>query len=269
MCISPLTINDNTFACGQCRECQIKKSMQWAYRCKVENHYAKSGVFLTLTYDESELPWIDTNEGTFATLHKPDFQKFMKRLRYYNNDKIRFFACGEYGPQTMRPHYHALIWNINRSSKKRLQEIWQKGHVKAGNIEEKSINYVTNYMMKKGVLNLPGTKPYFTLMSRNPGIGYQYFEANKERHNFHEDYRLMVPKPLEARPFMPRYYEDKIIPENMKEEVRLLKEKRSQEFMAQYEDSADPFGDILEYKRMKQQQAERRKKFFESKRKKL
>ena len=58
-----------------------------------------------------------------AVLYKPDLQKFMKRLRrsvdYHfkdlniNDKKVYFFAVGEYGPASLRPHYHVLLWSNN------------------------------------------------------------------------------------------------------------------------------------------------------------
>ncbi len=39
-------------------------------------------------------------------------QLFIKRLRkYFNNNKIKYFYCGEYGTQTLRPHYHMIVYN--------------------------------------------------------------------------------------------------------------------------------------------------------------
>lgn len=44
-----------------------------------------------------------------------DFQRFIKRLRqnlkrkYHYEDNISYYGCSEYGPDTCRPHFHALI----------------------------------------------------------------------------------------------------------------------------------------------------------------
>ena len=58
-----------------------------------------------------------------AVLFKPDLQKFMKRLRrsidyhfkdlHIDDKKIFYFAVGEYGPSSLRPHYHVLLWCNN------------------------------------------------------------------------------------------------------------------------------------------------------------
>ena len=48
------------------------------------------------------------------SLRKRDFQLFMKRLRKkYSDDRIRFYACGEYGSETFRPHYHAILFGLH------------------------------------------------------------------------------------------------------------------------------------------------------------
>lgn len=107
--------------CGQCIGCRLDRSRQWANRCLLELEYHDSAYFVTLTYDDAHLPlrpYADPSTGeasaTAATLMKSDFQKFMKRLRKaFPDDTIRFFACGEYGPSTFRPHYHAIIFGLH------------------------------------------------------------------------------------------------------------------------------------------------------------
>lgn len=45
-----------------------------------------------------------------GVLHYKDLQDFFKRLRYnLNGQKFIYFACGEYGDTTKRPHYHVVI----------------------------------------------------------------------------------------------------------------------------------------------------------------
>ena len=49
-------------------------------------------------------------------LKKSDFQKFIKRLR--KDYDIKYFACGEYGDKTLRPHFHAILFGVNFSDDK-------------------------------------------------------------------------------------------------------------------------------------------------------
>ena len=45
------------------------------------------------------------------TLQKSDLQKFFKRLRKKTHEKISYYAVGEYGDNTQRPHYHIILFN--------------------------------------------------------------------------------------------------------------------------------------------------------------
>ena len=68
-------------------------------------------------------------------LSKEDLQKFLKRLRFQISklfdEEIRYFACGEYGPKTFRPHYHILLYFNEPGLLTQLQELvdscWQYG----------------------------------------------------------------------------------------------------------------------------------------------
>ena len=90
--------------CGQCIGCRLERSRQWAMRCLHEASLYDSNSFITLTYDDSNLPY-------GGSLNYEDFQKFMKRLRKRINSKVRFYMGGEYGSEgTMRPHFHACLF---------------------------------------------------------------------------------------------------------------------------------------------------------------
>lgn len=76
-------------------------------RCLHEMDSHEDSIFVTLTYSDEHLP-------EFQSLKKADLQKFFKRLRKRLGDrKIRYFACGEYGEQSQRPHYHAIIFGVS------------------------------------------------------------------------------------------------------------------------------------------------------------
>ena len=80
-------------------------------------------MFLTLTYNDDNLP-------SDVGLHKDDLQRFFKRLRKaLDTKKIRYFACGEYGDTTSRPHYHAIVFGLglNEIDKKYVTDAWPLG----------------------------------------------------------------------------------------------------------------------------------------------
>lgn len=106
--------------------------------------------------------------------------------------KIRYFAVGEYGSETQRPHYHVILFNypsciygISRYSKYRtnccpncdlIRDTWQHGQVLLGTVDPESIQYTAGYTVKKMTsmddIRLNGRHPEFARMSCKPGIGY-------------------------------------------------------------------------------------------------
>lgn len=148
--------------------------------------------FATLTYDDKYLP---------PTLQKQHVSAWLKRLRARHNDRtLRFFAAGEYGEHTKRPHYHSLLWGL-RSESKTIQETWPYGHVKTDPMTPERIAYTAGYcnkkigfQLKKRELIDPDTgecftwQPPFIQMSRNPGIGAdakKYWQSWKHSAIYH------------------------------------------------------------------------------------
>lgn len=193
--------------CGKCIDCRLQYSREWADRCMLEMKYHDPDEcwFLTLTYDDEHIR--DYGHDIFpGMLYKPDFQDFMKRLRdHIYRDyvrKIRFFACGEYGTQTFRPHYHAIIYGMPLKDMKLLSyskkgfplytseylnDIWKNGYVVVGKVSWDTCAYTARYVLKKASGIKPddyidqGLTPEFVLMSRKPGIGALYFDENYKK----------------------------------------------------------------------------------------
>src|SRR4051812_44934530 len=69
--------------CGQCIGCRLERSRQWAMRLVHEKKLHSHSSFITLTYDDKNLP-------LGGTLIKRDFQLFMKRLRKCQSNPLRF-----------------------------------------------------------------------------------------------------------------------------------------------------------------------------------
>ncbi|AXL15388.1 replication initiator protein [Microviridae sp.] len=203
--------------CGQCIGCRLERSRQWALRCEHEAMLHEQNSFITLTYNDENLP-------ADGSLVKADFQKFMKRLRrrldYDYNVKIRFYGCGEYGQDQDllhqgidalgRPHFHAIIFGYgfyhDRQPHKKngdnmlytsalLDSVWQKGFCSVGEMTFESAAYCARYCLKKvtgdeavdhyqkidrstGEVVL--VEPEFQLASRNPGIGKKWYDKFKD-----------------------------------------------------------------------------------------
>jgi len=234
--------------CGQCIGCRLEKSRQWALRCVHENSLHQDSCFLTLTYDENNLPY----DGG---LDKTHFQKFMKRYRkHVEPQKIRFFHCGEYGDETKRPHYHALIFghdfedkqlhrqNANKDNlyiSDTLATLWPYGFSLIGAITFESAAYVARYIMKKQTGEKakehytridPDTgeffeiEPEYTTMSRRPGIGQGWYEKYGKE-TYRDDF--IIQRGMKMQP--PKYYDEQYpdIKVIKSKRIRRAKEKRA------------------------------------------
>ena len=107
-CLTPLNIGTQSVACGRCEACLVRRSNEWAFRLFQELEVSKNAYFVTLTYDELNVPRADLKEYYSTKLPKKehirlygdlpvkcihpnemvfsveDVQKFIKRLRRAN-----------------------------------------------------------------------------------------------------------------------------------------------------------------------------------------
>lgn len=197
--------------CGQCLGCRSARSEAWAIRCVHEAamsecrcHPGVRGLhnsFITLTYSPQQLP-------ADLSLDVSHWQKFAKRLRKARGP-FRFFHVGEYGDQSLRPHYHALLFGLDfpfdskifKNTPGRelyisdsLTKIWGLGHATWGRVNMETANYVARYCTKKlrgdlgkaqnVRLNLATgeewtVRPEYSTMSRRPGLGTRWFKEFK------------------------------------------------------------------------------------------
>ena len=97
---------DMEYPCGQCRACRVNRARDWAVKIMHETDYYDYSTFMTITYDEENVPYeFSGDDGLVQTLCKRDLQLFIKRLRkWLHPEKIKYYACGEYGSRTHRPH---------------------------------------------------------------------------------------------------------------------------------------------------------------------
>lgn len=194
--------------CGKCAGCRAQKSREWADRMILELDHSKKAVFLTLTYNDDHVPAImQITTGQFElTLQKRDLQLFMKRLRKRFKDKeLRFYAVGEYGKNTQRPHYHLILFGLGLDDFKDLkikgsnelgqiyyksdwlaEEVWKLGFCLLSEVSWKTCAYVARYVKKKDMGLVTDeyvermSQPEFSVMSRDPGIGMYYPLEHKE-----------------------------------------------------------------------------------------
>lgn len=80
-----------------------------------------------------------------------DLDLFLKRLRsYYPDEKLRYYAVSEYGPTSLRPHWHLLLFsNSERFSKtvcENVSKAWSYGRCDASLSRGFAALYVASYV---------------------------------------------------------------------------------------------------------------------------
>lgn len=169
--------------CGKCEICRSNNRLEWQYRLRIHLKYCNNmPMFVTLTYDDAHLPMIDG----VPTVYRPDFSQFLKAYkRKYGltNDKFQYFGCSEYGDLFGRPHGHLLLFGddalyqafMKDSSlaNKRIEDVWQRGHVDVGIAGYDGMAYVTKYVLKANPADYegPANRP-FTIASKGLGMNY-------------------------------------------------------------------------------------------------
>lgn len=191
-CTSPVHIRNSvtgnmmTVPCGHCLHCRLQKTREWAVRLNNELNYHEDSCFQTLTYRDDCRPTLPCGK---SYLVKSDLQKFIKRMRkYFDDKKLKYFACGEYGEESKKCHFHLIIFGLSvKEMNEALPKLWTYGDpycCKTGTVTPYSIQYVTGYVRKK--LDGKGKlKGYFWCLPSefqlsSQGLGLQYAEDYKD-----------------------------------------------------------------------------------------
>lgn len=164
------------FGCGQCLPCRINKAREWTHRIVLEEMMHEESLFITLTYDDDNLP--DPPD-----VKKSHLQLFLKKLRsIYHGKNIRYYGVGEYGDESWRPHYHIALFGLGQSAISNIERSWSengssRGFVYIGTISKDSARYIAGYCVKKltrcSDRRLAGRSPEFSVSSKKQGgIGY-------------------------------------------------------------------------------------------------
>ncbi len=234
------TVGKMEVACGQCLGCRLDRTLMWAMRIVHESSLHESdhgNCFVTLTYRGKE----ECTAKQFKNAHYvPDdysldyyhFRDFIKRLRRYFPQSIRYFHCGEYGEENLRPHYHACLFNvcfddqiverqdqgITTYSSPTLSKLWPYGFSTIGELNFETASYTAGYILKKINGNQANeaylrndeygvaywVKPPYITMSLKPGIGEKFYQ--KYKNDFFPSDESPVPG-YGVISKVPRYYE--------------------------------------------------------------
>lgn len=208
--------------CGRCPACLRNRQNEWVFRLNEEIKVSPFSYFFTLTYRDEDLP-IELCDLKLRcevpTLSKRDIQLFFKRLRKNTNIRFKYHLVGEYGPQTLRPHYHGLIFSQQPLKIDDLLNAWQHQDLLYKVFEDcrgrSAAGYVSKYICQVPFLPehlkvLPRRYRPFSMSSK--GLGLTYIECNKgvvdKKIGQMEDFVILDGHKLP----MPRYYRTKLFP---------------------------------------------------------
>ena len=241
-----------TIPCGKCHECLSAKRSDWSFRLGIEHKNSMSAYFVTLTYNEENYP----EEGVV----KEHIQNYVKKIRNYLERKeyeisvderkwlnktitdengkehkkypFRYYIVAEFGSNTQRGHYHALLFNLpysiahaspNKEAKNwdtPLTKLWQYGQILIGTCTDASIHYTAKYMINNLIQPKGKNKP-FTLQSK--GIGKMYTEPARIYHKKKNSTKPYVVK-AGFKQRMPRYYQEKYF--NLLDKLKHTQERK-------------------------------------------
>jgi len=161
------------------------------HRILLEASQHADNAFVTLTYSDETLP----TSGSLIPEHLTHWFKRLRKEIY--PARVRYYAVGEYGTESQRPHYHIALFGYSQCLRGQsrfglkdqmvnadlkccehcdlIYKTWEKGGIFVGALEAKSAQYVAGYVMKKMTsmrdMRLNGRWPEFARMSLKPGIG--------------------------------------------------------------------------------------------------
>lgn len=190
------------YPCGKCSVCIKRARSEWTKRLNLELLSCTQSFFITLTYDDVNLPYTYDfiNKKTVPCFSKRHLQLFNKSLRYYLFGKspqiLKYYLVCEYGSLNGRPHYHGIYfitsdeyYDLDKLCTA-IQSSWQKGDINVQLCSQGSIHYVTKYNLKYDYLfhNIDKLSDFdengnkspdlrvkpFSLISKRPYIGSNF-----------------------------------------------------------------------------------------------
>ena len=206
---------DFELPCGKCDGCRKDQAREWGVRMYHESLLHDRCSMITLTYSPEALP----EDGK---LDKSHVQEFIQKLRDQSRTKIRYYCAGEYGGETGRAHYHAVIFGedfLGGAYKYNddgvfgnviLDRLWGHGNTTIVPADGAALMYAAGYVNKKAYD--PDT---FTLQSRgsinrakvNPSefgpIAYRW--AEKHAHTLNDRGDVVIDGT--CHPIPSRYFE--------------------------------------------------------------
>ena len=195
--------------------------------------------------NELEVKSVKGNENNIATLA---LRKFLERCRKKTKKSLRHWCVTELGEDNGRIHLHGIFFGDKAAEL--VIEKWKYGYVFIGTfVNEKTINYISKYMLKDDLNNREFTGKVLT----SAGMGRKYFERGDWKFNRYngENTKEYYVFRNGTRAMMPRYYKDKIYSDEEKELLWLQKLNKGETWVMgeKCKIDSDAYKNLLSYYR--------------------
>jgi len=220
-CLSPILIPNKAFGapqnskmfvpCNKCIGCLKDKQKRWVYRLQRECSTSDYQLFVTLTYNPNSVPLLlnptlSKDKQVIVryedyvkrkqivdceqTLYPIDLTNYFKRLRKCGL-QFKYFACGEYGDQFNRPHYHIAFFFSTESFSVDVfaslcKELWKFGDVDVQPLIDARITYITKYLLKSDLESAPNSFVVQCFNRSSHGLGLQGFMKDYEYYKHYD-----------------------------------------------------------------------------------
>lgn len=183
--------------CGYCLGCQKSRLNGYRLRLLFECEKYPNSIFITLTFDNSNLERFKDNPNRAIRL-------FLERTRKFLGKQIRHWFVAEYGSLNGRVHYHGILFNVPPTLLyDNLKKLWSYGFIYLGYCNAETCSYITKYLTKEYSPNKIAPR-----VISSKGIGSNYL--TKERVSIHKKTLQPFIEINGIKQAMPRYWYNKI-----------------------------------------------------------
>lgn len=167
-CKKPIKANFTTVGCGQCMNCRINKQREITARLVLEQRTSHNAFFVTMTIAPEHEKQISNG---LLTLQPDLLRRFLVSQRTRNpGGMFRYFAVGEYGDETERPHFHACVFVDQSFRFADFMDGWRYGFMTVAPMNNERAAYTAGYTTKKMTSDIDerlyGRHPEFAIWSR-------------------------------------------------------------------------------------------------------
>lgn len=204
-------------------------------------------LFVTLTISNDQLQRVKGDSNTRATRF---VRWFLENVRKKIGKSVKHFLVTELGEKRGRIHLHGFIW----AKKEIVEKCWIYGFVHIGTfVNEKSVNYMTKYMIKKSI-----DKQFIPKVLASKGIGKNYINRLDAKNNKYkegetnETYRFRNGSKI----YLPQYYRNKIYTDEEKEKLWIEKQEKDEVYICKEKVKPDSkeYYNLLQYYRKRGQE---------------